>query len=525
MTTATGQDPRGPARSTRGGLRAYWLAFGLLWLLTAAWSLSQPIAAGPDENAHVVKAAAVVRGQLGSDDAGTGAGSGDVTVPYFYERLMTYPICFAFTSPQPASCAPELPAGADAETPTQAWTWVVRNNPVYYAIVGLPSLLPAGPVAVHLMRLLSAALSSAVLAWAFREAATLRRRAAATLGLVAAVTPMVVFLNSIVNPSSLEISAALALWVALTAMVRAPDAERVTSRSAAVAIIGLALALSRGLSPMYLAVIALVVAAAGPWSGVRTLVTDRRTWPWIGGLGVGTVAALAWTMSAGTLEAGGAEHPDLGFLDVAGYTLMQTGDYVLVAIGRFGWMDTPLPPLVMLPAAAVVALPILLGLCLPGRRDRLGVLLALGVSIVLPVLVHAWQARNVGLIWTARYSMPLFVGVPVVAGFALRDTLRDATAWMGRRLLALGVPVLAAVQLAAFLVNVHRYTVGTEGSWRRIFSGDWAPPVSGALLASVVAVVLGVGAWLLLRPQADGPGDPGDPASALPGGEPVRVAA
>lgn len=484
------------------GRRAFWSAFGLLWLLTATWSLASPLASGPDENAHVVKAAAVVRGQLDGRSAPDNPGSGVVDVPAVYADLMTYPICFAFHGDQSARCTTPLPTGAAAERETPASTWVVRNNPLYYAIVGLPTLLPPSSAVVYLMRLLSAALTSAVLAWGFRELMGLARRSFVVVGVVAALTPMVVFLDSVVNPSGLETAAALTLWIAFTAMVREPDPSRVVSRSAGIAVVSVLLVNTRGLSPLYLAAIAVSVALVGPWAGARAVLQDRRTWPWMALVVAGTAVSLVWTLGAGTLAGGGAGHPELGFFSTANRTLTDTGEFLVMSIGRFGWLDTSLPTLVLLVAAALIGLPTLVALALGSRRDRLGVALVVGVAVFMPVLIQAWQARNVGYIWTARYSLPLSVGVVVVAGFAVRAATSALPVWVGRRFSSTLLPAFAAVQLVAFLANLRRYTVGDNGSWRRVFDGPWSPPVSALVLTLVEAAGLALGVWLLTR--ADG---------------------
>ena len=95
------------ARPQPSGRRVFWLAFTLLMVVTAAWSLASPIAAGPDENAHVIKAAAVVRGDLRGTPSPVDPGEGRVTVPALYALTLTYPECFIFHGARPAGCAPK----------------------------------------------------------------------------------------------------------------------------------------------------------------------------------------------------------------------------------------------------------------------------------------------------------------------------------------------------------------------------------------------------------------------------------
>ncbi|WP_372594626.1 DUF2142 domain-containing protein [Actinotalea sp.] len=478
--------------------RVFWRAFALISLVTALWSLASPLAAGPDENAHIVKAAAVVRGDLHGTSAPDNPGSGIVTVPAEYASMMAYPTCFAFKPEVSADCAGPLLTGEAAEEPTQAPTWVIRNNPAYYAIVGLPTLLPAAPWTIYLMRLISGLLSSAVLAWAFATLARLPRRAPLALGLLTAMTPMVIFLNSVVNSSGLEISASLALWAGLFALLRYPDPAQLTRRAAGIAVVTVALANTRGLSLLYVAVIVLAAVASAPLSSFVATAMDRRTWPWLGLIVAGVGSALWWTFSEQTLAAGGSTHPDLTFLSVAKRTFLESGDYLVTSIGNFGWLDTALPATVKLAFAAVLGLVVLLALAIASRRDVALLLGVAAMSVVIPVLLHAWQAHAVGYIWTARYSMPLFVGVPVVAGFIAHRQAEALAAWADRRLVLVAASTLAVVQLLAFAVNLRRYVFGAPGSWNLLAEGDWSPPVApgilllllaGTLAAAVVAAV------------------------------------
>ncbi len=514
VSSAESKDGPSPRRAPRPG-RVFWLAFAVLWTVTSAWALASPIASGPDENAHVVKAAAVVRGDLTGTSAPGAAGAGVVTVPALYATLGVYPTCFAFQPDVPADCpSAQLPTGSAAATPTQASTWVIRNNPLYYAIVGLPTLLPPAPWVLYLMRLLSAAISSLVLAWGFRALAELSRRPLVIVGVLTALTPMVVYLNSTVNPSSLEISASLTLMASLLVLLRDPDPARLPVRAAGIAVVTAFLVNSRGLSPLYVVVlVALAAVGVGPWREFTKALLDRRTWPWLAVILASTAAALMWTLRAGTLGAGGAEHPEYGFLSTANRTLLDTGDFLTVAIGRFGWMDAELPQLVYLGYAALIGLPLLLAVGLAGRRMRLAVLAGAAVAVLLPVLLQAWQAHSVGYIWTARYSMPLYVAVGVTAGFACRDVFSSLPERLARRLLVL-VATLAPLGLTiAFVANLRRYTVGESGSWRSALGGPWAPPLNGGLLLAVHVVALVVGAVLLVRAEG---ADEATSASPMP---------
>lgn len=73
------------------------------------------------------------------------------------------------------------------------------------------------------MRFVSALLCSAMLASALVTAAEWRRRSLAVLGVLAAATPMTLYMGGMVNPSGGEIAAGILVWTAMLSIVLSPD--------------------------------------------------------------------------------------------------------------------------------------------------------------------------------------------------------------------------------------------------------------------------------------------------------------
>ena len=122
-----------------GGLpprAVFWLAFVAMLLAIGGWSVANPDMAAPDEPAHAVKAAATVRGELVADESEFNAGRGDFAVPELFAQSWSL-TCFAFDSNALPTCSPGVSGdlGADSE----ATSHVARYNPIYYALIGLPS--------------------------------------------------------------------------------------------------------------------------------------------------------------------------------------------------------------------------------------------------------------------------------------------------------------------------------------------------------------------------------------------------
>lgn len=161
---------------------------------------------GPAETPHVTKAVAQVHGELlGGREPG--APHPVVDLPDSY-AISDQIICFARHG--------EVPAGCDAELGEVSYSsWVSAYNSIDYYIVGRPRLFLGGSAGVIAMRIVSALLSSALMAWAFRVAMAGSRVRWMPVALLFLASPMISCLAAMISPQGLEISAAAALWVGL----------------------------------------------------------------------------------------------------------------------------------------------------------------------------------------------------------------------------------------------------------------------------------------------------------------------
>lgn len=503
--------------------KVFWGWWAVLFLLSSLWALANPLMASPDEPAHTVKAAAVARGQLLGEDTQGGTA---VDVPYFYRLVTAYPTCYMFVPDEPAGCdivpTEELDAASDAVTPAG------RYNPLYYSVVGLPTLLPAGDGALYAMRILSAALTTFFVALGLRALAQTGPAPWAVPGLAGALTPMVVFLTSTVNPAAIEITAAFALWSLLLALLRHPDPALVRSRMWWVALATTFFVNARGLSLLYCAVLVAAVLLVSPWRSFLDVVRTRAAWPPLAVVVLACVAAAGWVVGTNSLGSGDAvNHPDLTFVPAAKLTFFAWDGFVLNMVGQFGWMDTPLEGWVLMAFAAGSAFVVLAALAVGRWRDRAGVVAVAAATFALPVVVHASQAHFLGFIWQGRYILPVAIGVPVLAAYVLHGRSQEVpVAWapavrrIGAQVAVVLGALLAFVQLAAFLENLHRYVNGETGGWFSLAPDAWLPPVPLALLLPlglVATVAFGVlVAWTARQP---GP----HPAVPAPGGESVAA--
>ena len=464
--------------------------------------MATPISAAPDEPAHMVKAASVVRGQL----IGVSSEFGQVVQVPRYIANTHVVTCFAFLPDRSADCG-AAPAGDPAEI-TDGTTTAGLYNPVYYVLVGWPTLLASDDSGIYLMRLASGALSSLFVALAFSMVAAWRRPRIAILGLAVATTPMVVFLNSTVNPNSLEVATILATFTGMLGIVLHPRADLLTTRSMVVLTSAAIAVNSRGLSPIWLALaifIPLILARPGLLLSLWRSGAVRIT---IAGVAVASTFAIFWLLRSNSLAAGIDEPseifapPGVGASAATGFltTLEQTFGLGQAMIGVFGWLDTPAPLAVFFTWSAFVGgLLVLAFAFLRGRALVSAGVLTLAV-VLIPPLIQAAYISGGGFIWQGRYTLPAFVCLMVGVG-ALLDARFPR--FLGADLSRLAAIVLGAWALShayAFLTALRRYAVGADGTWAELLqSPEWAPPGGVALWTIVLVAALTVTALLSLR--------------------------
>jgi hypothetical protein len=474
----------------------------VIWVAVAAWSFASPMGSVPDEPAHLIRAASLVRGEfLGTPLPHTiSATKAYVTVeaPQVFARLEDDVVCFRYQPPSvPASCQGTLD-GSSGEVRVDIY--VGRYSPLYYSLVGLPTLVAVNPAGMYLARLVSGALSAAMLALAV---VSLRRCRGAPLlgaGLALAMTPMVIYLAGVVNPSGLEISSAISAWVAAMALTSEAAGTVPASVVGALGISTIVLMLTRGLSPLWAGFIGLGVIALVGRPG-RELLRRRCAQGWLAGCVAAGGAALAWDLYADPflIVPGSPVAHSTSTLQLLMLAMDRLRLLVTSSIGDFGWLDTPSPFAVIVTWLAALSAVVLLGTCLARRRDALvavGTVVAWGV---VPVVLIMSQARSNGIIGQGRDFMALGVGIPIVAGAVAggRFAGRAAT----RRLATIVIVALAVCQLADFYGTLRRYTVGITGPLNAFASTPdaWHPPVPGPVLFLVFSFAIAAFGYILRR--------------------------
>jgi Predicted membrane protein (DUF2142) len=462
-----------------------------LTLLIAAWVVATQPFAAPDEASHYLRALTIANGHLlgpkvryhvplsPAQLAWAQQGTRGVVVP-------------AGLSPPDVACQsgkPDVGTGSCLEA-TEAGNY----HP-------LPYLLPA--VA------LSVSNTTATGLWLSRTASALpcivflglavvllwSESAWSLIGLLLAVTPMVLFVASVVNPNGLEVASSISFAAAVLRISRAPT-DVPTWVWTAFGLSGAVTILSWQLGPAFVAAdILLLVALLGSGEG-RRAVHDCHA---------ARLAALALTAAAGLWLiyglASGAEHSHLGVTPVfgslrSGFT--QLGPVLRDSVGTFGSLTVPLPNAIRWLWWGLGIILFVGGLTVSQRRQRI-VLGATAVSaLAFPVLFYAWVYRFSGFGLQGRYTLPIMVLIPLLSGELLYRYISSAAlrlAPSARFAAASAIALVAMVQALAWFDDA-RVVAGARGTIRFYAHATWKPPLGW--VPWIVCAALGTGSLLTL---------------------------
>lgn len=468
-----------------------------IFLVSAAWAISTPLGASPDEPAHIIKAASVARGQLIGEMTEAPAVT-RVQVPTGLASSTGWP-CFAFDSTKEASCTPAIADGADL---VSAKTSAGLYNPTYYAIVGVPSLLTDDTSrAVILMRLAGGLVASFFLAVTFCALLRLGNPMWTGLGFVGALTPMVFFLNGAVNPNALETATGAALLAALLVVVDGKSSHERWWLGAA-AVSGFLLAQARGLSPLWMAMIALAVLIFIPPARLSVLLKRLDVWITIVVLGAGVGVAGLWIVATGTLGSMGV-FPGAGEVGrgEAFMEMLVGRSFDPGIVGVFGWLDTMAPAFDYV-LWSFLGLGLVVGALTVARgRSLAAVVVCVGGLMLVPPIVQAASVKSSGYIWQGRYALVAYVVVVLIASVAMA-TSRISAGPPGERIPARFIGIVGGLvvigQFFAMATAIKRYSVGADTSWLDSLREAplWVPP--GGSATWLLVAVLGMSGIIAL---------------------------
>lgn len=484
------------------------MASALLFAITMCWVLATPMPSGPDETAHMIKSAAVVRGQL----IGTphpqhlSAGVTLVRVPATFESVSHRGTCTYADIETPTGCGPALQGSWKIVTMS---TYEGRYPPLYYLLTGLPTLVTEQPTVVtYAMRGVGALITACLLGLAFAAMSTWGRSRLGLLGLAVAVTPTTLYLGGVVNPSGMEIAASVALWSAVTALVWWESEEAPTSLVVAAVVAACFLSASRALSTAFFAFIVVGVALTRP-SGSLRLWRHRKVKVALGvSFGFAILCGIFVLVAKSYLiEAFFPSH-----LNAVGNILLivgRTAHYVHQAVGAFGSPNFGVPGPVLAVWLVVSIALLAAGLLLGSRRDALVLAALIAVlGFLLPFGIMYSHVKVDGPIWQGRYSLPIIAGLPMLAAIVAEErvgTHGAARVATGRSVGAV-LLFLACGWLGSWYWVLRRYTVGLGTGVVNPFKhvvGHWSPPIPLWMLVGGILVFTAAWcAWLMAEDAA-----------------------
>lgn len=491
-----------PAPSVSRTRRAWLLTFLGFFLVIGAWSVAAPYNGTPDEQAHILRAAGVVSGQvMARPEAARGGGGAFQVVP----RSLVRDNCWQTYDDRHAGCAAE--PGGD-ETPVRVGTTAGRYHPLYYALVGWPLGLSPDWTGILLARLLSAALSAALLANALTDAMRWSRHRIAAAGVLAAVTPIAAQMASAVNPSGLEISAAVSLFAAAVPLLYQPAAGRSRTLLWHVGVAALALATLRTAGPAWLAVSLAALVLPFGWSKVRHLWRWVALRWWMLAVAVCGTASVAWSIVLRTNEASERNIPrSLAPAQAARLELERWRRYADEMVAVLAWLDARIPaPGYLVWQYAVGAL-VIWAFVVTYRTGRwqLAALTAGGLGI--PYVIQVAYVNTYGFITQGRYLLPVLVGLPILAAFLIGAY--GLAPEPSRRLLRLFAVLLLPIHLVSLVFTMVRWQQGlrSNGGVQGLnpLVGPWHPPLGSVTPLLVAVAGLALLGWLVWRDPSVAP--------------------
>lgn len=487
-------------------LRSFFAAFLIVLGLSASWAMASPLMSVPDEPSHFVKAAAVARGEFGGASAGNRNGATEVKVPTWVVEASRN-TCYAFHAGTPANCSTS--PITHSTTPAIGTTTAGAYNPVYYAIVGLPSLSLDGQLAVYAMRLVSAALSSLFIALMIACLVRLPRHRWTVAAAAVSVTPMVLYLCGSINPNSLEYATTGSFFASFILLLNTRSVGIERTLTLVVAVVSAALlANTRGLSLVWLFAAVLIAMLVSGWSEFTRLFARPSTWIALAAIAASSFFAAWWVLTQKSLQTPPYEGAGMDFWSASVVMLDRTFSYGLGLIGLFGWGDTPAPTVVYLAFGTALTVLTVAGLALSRGRARLGVIVSLGAFLGLPVVLQASIAHADGFIWQGRYALALLVIFTIATGIAIDSSaVSMRSAPLATSIQRWAVVLLAFSQVTAFMWTLRRYVIGIDVArgWTQMFTAaSWNPPLGWPLWALSFAALTAAGAaivWSTTRPR------------------------
>lgn len=486
-----------------------WLIFVVSFALSLAamlaWSLATPISAAPDEPTHFIRAAAVVRGELNTGRFASIPWQTSAEVPNYVAHTGEV-TCFAFEPNVPASC--QTPVSGNPDKLVEVGQTAQTNSPLFYAIVGLPSLVWSGDLALYSMRGVNALLCALMIGFTFASVSQLARSRFALFATFVAMTPMMLFLGGSVNPNAIEATAAVSLFATLTLLFTRRGSRRQLLAGLGVVVVSTALLTgTRSISLLWVLLALVAAVLLGKPDVISRVARIPVVWIAAAVCVLMCAAELLWFLRPSETAsmpavAGVGTPPLVAFIRM----LVNTFDYAGGSIGLFGWIDTPAPAITMGAWTIAINAIVIPSFFLTRGRIRWAIVLLGAAFVLTPPLSQAAVVMTSGYIWQGRYTLALLAMLLVACGVCLDrvEVAESVTsvrfAGLARKLFFTLLVALAAGHVAAFVITLQRYVIGANQPLQLMITHpQWQPPLGWITLSIILGVIVVISALLIAR--------------------------
>ncbi len=486
----------------RSGWRIFIVSFLAFFALLAAWSFANPLFSAPDEESHVIWAAALDAGIPGAQSqyANGGAVRHVFVLPSAASGVNqgSYAACLKGESTIPADCAPQIPGPGPL---VSSDTHSAEYPPLYYYAVGAPLMVQSGRGSggLYAMRIVSDLMVASLLAAAVSCVLLYAKRRFLLAGLAVALSAQVLYLGSVINPSGLEIAAAICLWTSGAILVTDFCGKTPWGLAAAVTGSACVLVLTRSLSPLNTAIIGVVLLLSLSPKKWWRLSKQRQFQIGMGCFIVASFAALIFLSNHDSFKVVPHSSAEIESLQDSNFSMLLGGSFNRLrtwmdqSIVIIGWLSFRLADWFYLAWYAALGLLVAWALIVGRIWHKFILVLIVAVAVVGPCILVATQAPKIGYVWQGRDGMPLFVGIPIFAAAMIGARGRNPRIerWFGTALVVLAL----LANLGVLYAVGRRYSVGTNGPLLYFVDEIWQPAVP-----SLAIILVGAGAtFVLLR--------------------------
>ncbi|MBW3591764.1 MAG: DUF2142 domain-containing protein [Actinobacteria bacterium] len=484
-------------------MKIYFLLMLAYASMITLWAVSTPPGTPPDEYAHYLRAIGAGRGELVLDEkpkplVGKAAEQTHLRWQRRQSRLVETE---ASLSPELFKCnrisRPHWDCPQTAPPPERTETlitWVGTYPPYPYVLPGLAMVAAeaTGTVdeaaeALVVGRLASTAMVLLLIAAAIFLLYDRRVSWLSMLGLVAAVTPMVVFVGASLSSSGPEIAAGLAFLAGLLRLTRLGSSDEVRNSWLVWLVTGFSAAVLMLSRDLGIAWAALHVGVVAILMGLRPLLTvvrqgGYRAWTGIAVGASGLVAGGFWQLAHQVRPGVDVNEAVRNFQPA----LSITKEIARQQVGVFGHLEIVMAPGAYVAWGTILVLLGVAALVVGSLRERMTLLLSLVVAWLAPIGLEVAQAQ-VGFGAQGRHVLPFTVAVPLLAGEILTRHA-DRLRWLRRLRPTLWVTAVAATTLGyAWYWNAKRVLLGMDGRdpfWEYV---PGTPIIDWQILALIMA--------------------------------------